>query len=160
MSAPVAPIGWPSEMPEPFGLTFAGSRPSAFDTAHACAANASFASITSRSATVMPARSSSLFVACTGPMPMYAGSTPACAYETRRARGFAPRLSATPRSISTTAAAASLMPDALPAVTVPFSLANTGLSFVKSSSDASWRTCSSASNTTVPLRDAISIGRI
>jgi hypothetical protein len=36
---------------------------------------------------------------------------------------------AAPASISTKAAAASLIPDALPAVTVPFSFRNAGLSF-------------------------------
>ena len=76
MIAPVAPIGWPSEMPEPFGLTLAGSRPSSLLTAQAWAAKASLASITSMSATVRPARSSALREAETGPMPMMVGSTP------------------------------------------------------------------------------------
>ena len=44
------------------------------------------------------------------------------------------------------------MPDALPAVTVPFSFWNTGFSFVKSSALASRRTCSSVSNATSLLR--------
>ncbi|MCY1516425.1 hypothetical protein D9M68_510540 [compost metagenome] len=79
MIAPVAPTGWPSEMPEPFGFTLAGSKPSSLMTAQACAANASFDSITSKSLTFSPVRSSTLRVAGTGPMPMYAGSTPACA---------------------------------------------------------------------------------
>ena len=63
------------------------------------------------------------------------------------------------RRISTTAAAASLMPEALPAVTVPL-LSNTGLSLAMPSMEASARTCSSVSKATVPLRDLISIGRI
>ena len=79
MIAPVAPIGWPSEMPEPFGLTLAGSSPSSFTTAQACAAKASLDSITSRSLTFRPALASASFVAGTGPMPMIVGSTPACA---------------------------------------------------------------------------------
>ena len=55
---------------------------------------------------------------------------PACPYATSRAIGFRPFFAARADvSISTTAAAASLMPDALPAVTVPFSLMNTALSF-------------------------------
>jgi acetyl-CoA acetyltransferase len=35
--APVAPTGWPSEIPEPLGLTLAGSKPSSWITAQACA---------------------------------------------------------------------------------------------------------------------------
>ena len=46
-------------------------------TASACAANASFSSMTSRSRTLSPARSRTLRTAETGPMPMYRGSTPA-----------------------------------------------------------------------------------
>jgi hypothetical protein len=59
---------------------------------------------------------------------------------------------AAPASISTTAAAASLMPEALPAVTVPFSLTNTGFSLAMSSSVAPGRKCSSVSKATSPLR--------
>ena len=77
MMAPVAPTGWPSEMPEPFGFTFSGSKSSARATAQAWAAKASFASITSMSLIVRPARSSAIWVAFTGPMPMTFGSTPA-----------------------------------------------------------------------------------
>ena len=39
--APVAPTGWPREIPEPLGLTRAGSRPSSRVTAQAWAAKAS-----------------------------------------------------------------------------------------------------------------------
>jgi hypothetical protein len=52
------------------------------------------------------------------------------------------------------------MPDALPAVTVTFSLRKTGLSFAMSSIVASWRMCSSASNSTVPFLDFSSTGTI
>ena len=55
-----------------------------------------------------------------GPVPMIAGSTPACAQETMRASGFLPRFAASLAVISTTAAAPSLMPDALAAVTRAF----------------------------------------
>ena len=37
IKAPVAPIGWPSEIPEPLGLTLAGSNPKSRLTAQACA---------------------------------------------------------------------------------------------------------------------------
>ena len=59
---------------------------------------------------------------------MIFGSTPAWPYATSRAIGFKPFFAAADFSISTTAAAASLMPDALPAVTVPFSLMKTARS--------------------------------
>ena len=45
-----------------------------------------------------------------------------------------PRALAEAASISTTAAAASLMPEALPAVTVPFSFRKAGLSLARSAS--------------------------
>src|SRR6202007_485316 len=50
--------------------------------------------------------------------PMMAGSTPAVAQETMRASGVSPRCSACLADISTRAAAPSLMPQALPALTV------------------------------------------
>src|SRR5450755_3854649 len=74
-----------------------------------------------------------------------------------RARTGAPSSSARPADMTTTAAAASLTPEALPAVTVPSGL-NAGLSFENVSSDASSRTCSSTLNSTVPLRVLTSIG--
>src|SRR5437763_391598 len=63
MIAPVAPTGCPSEMPEPLGLTLAGSRSSSRMTAQACAAKASLASMTSMSCARKPARCSALRVA-------------------------------------------------------------------------------------------------
>ena len=71
-------------------------------------------------------------------MPMIAGSTPAVAQETMRASGLRPRLLASSAVISTSAAAPSLMPEALPAVTVP-SLAKAGRSLAIASSVAPWR---------------------
>ena len=59
---------------------------------------------------------------------MIAGSTPAVAQETMRASGARPRRFASAAVISTSAAAPSLMPEALPAVTVP-SLEKAGRSF-------------------------------
>src|SRR3990167_385940 len=79
MIAPVAPTGWPREMPEPFGLTLAGSKSSSRATAQAWAAKASLASITSRSATLRPARCRARRVAGNGPKPISTGSTSACA---------------------------------------------------------------------------------
>ena len=54
-------------------------------------------------------------------MPMTRGSTPAWLYATNRPIGSSPWRCAYPESASTTAAAASLTPAALPAVTVPSS---------------------------------------
>ncbi len=68
---------------------------------------------------VQPALASALREAGIGPVPMMAGSTPAVAQEAMRAIGVRPRFAASAAVISTTAAAPSLMPDALPAVTVP-----------------------------------------
>ena len=56
--APEAPIGWPMAIAPPFTFTFAGSQPKSLFTASAWAANASLASIRSRSSTLQPARAS------------------------------------------------------------------------------------------------------
>jgi hypothetical protein len=61
--------------------------------------------------------------------------------------------------MSTTAAAASLIPDALPAVTVP-SLAKTVRNFCSVSTFVSPRTCSSVAKDVVPLRVVMSTGTI
>jgi hypothetical protein len=67
-----------------------------------------------------PAFSSALRDAGIGPVPMILGSTPAVAQDTMRASGLMPRRdSFFFRIISRAAAAPSLRPDALPAVTVP-----------------------------------------
>jgi hypothetical protein len=84
------------------------------------AAKASLASTRSRSFTVQPAFFSALLRGGIGPMPMTsAGSTPVVAHDTMRASGLRPRFLASSAVISTSAAAPSLMPEALPAVTVP-----------------------------------------
>ena len=76
-----------------------------------------------------------------------------------RASGVLPRLAASLAFISTTAAAPSLMPEALPAVTVP-SLAKAGRSLPTASRVVPWRGYSSASTTTSPLRDLTVTGAI
>ncbi len=53
-----------------------------------------------------------------------------------------------------------MIPEALPAVTVPFSLMNTAFSLAIPSIDESARTCSSVSNTTGPFLLFSSMGRI
>ena len=93
-------------------------------------------------------------------MPMIRGSTPAWAYPTSLPRGVRPLLVTNDSDASTTAAAASLMPDALPAVTVP-SFANAGFSLAMSSRLTPGRICSSVSTTVMlPLLPGISTGRI
>src|SRR5476651_15889 len=94
MRAPEAPIGWPMAMAPPLTLTLDVSQPRSLLTAQACAANASFASIRSRSSFFQPAFLSAARDAGIGPVPMIDGSTPACAQETIRASGVLPSLAA------------------------------------------------------------------
>src|SRR4051795_8046466 len=133
--APDAPTGWPIAIAPPLTLTLPVSQPRSLLTAQACAANASLASIKSRSAMFQPAFFSAAREAGIGPVPMILGSTPAWPHDTMRPRTFLPSLAACLALISTTAAAPSLMPDALPAVTVP-SFSNAGLSLAIASSVA------------------------
>src|SRR5262245_56681390 len=114
-------------MAPPLTLTLSVFQPRSLLTAQACAANASLASTRSRSPIDQPAFLSAAREAGIGPVPMIAGSTPACAQDTMRASGVLPRLAASLAVISTTAAAPSLMPEALAAVTEP-SLAKAGRS--------------------------------
>src|SRR6185437_8059364 len=118
--APEAPTGWPIAIAPPLTLTLEVSQPRSLLTAQACAAKASLASMRSRSPMFQPAFLSADRDAGIGPVPMIFGSTPACAQDTMRASGVLPSLAASLAFISTTAAAPSLMPEALAAVTVPF----------------------------------------
>src|SRR5689334_20320001 len=110
----------PIAMAPPLTLTLLVSQPRSLFTAQACAAKASLASTRSRSPTFQPAFLSAAREAGIGPVPMILGSTPACAHDTMRASGFLPSLAACLAVIRTTAAGPSLLPDALPAVTVPY----------------------------------------
>ena len=83
-------------------------------------------------------------------MPITAGSTPAVAKLAIRASGLRPRRSASLALITTSAAAPSLMPLALPAVTVP-SLEKAGRSLAMVSGEASWRMYSSSDDDRVAL---------
>src|ERR1700758_4365650 len=104
-------------MAPPLTLTLAGFQPRSLLTAQACAAKASLASTKSRSSFFQPAFFNAAREAGIGPVPMMEGSTPACAHDTIRANGVLPSLAASLALISTKAAAPSLMPDALAAVT-------------------------------------------
>src|SRR5919109_86471 len=116
-------------------------------TAIAWDAKASLISIRSSSEGCQPARARQRFDAGTGPMPMYFGSTPAEANALIRAIGLSPSSFTLRAEASTTAAAPSLMPEALPAVTVPF-LSNAGFRLFIASSVAPWRGYSSSAKST------------
>src|SRR3569623_118421 len=93
-------------------------------------------------------------------MPMLRGGTAADAMPRMRARGVSPCAFAAASDATMSAAAPSLTPEALPAVTVP-GLRNGVLSLASCSSVVSGRGCSSASIvTTSPLRPATSTGTI
>ena len=106
-----------------------------------------------------PAASSALREAGTGPIPMISGGTPAMPHETILASGFRPRRRASSASATTSAAAPSTIPLALPAVTNP-SLPNEGLRAARPSSVVSGRRWSSFSTRTVLPRSFTSTGVI
>src|SRR6516225_2021833 len=106
-------------MAPPLTLTLPVSQPRSLLTAQDWAANASFASMRSRSPIDQPAFLRAARDAGIGPVPMMAGSTPAWAQDTMRASTLRFSLAASLALIRTTAAAPSLIPDALAAVTVP-----------------------------------------
>ena len=90
-------------------------------------------------------------------MPMIFASTAADPVATMRARGLMPELLRLVEDIMTRAAAPSLMPEELPAVTVP-SLTKTGLSFARSAMVRPCRGCSSVSKMVDPFLVLISTG--
>src|SRR5216683_2857647 len=100
--APDAPIGCPSAIAPPLTLTLPVSQPRSLLTAQAWAANASFASMRSRSAIDQPAFLRAARDAGIGPVPMMAGSTPAWAQDTMRANTLRFSLAASLAFISTT----------------------------------------------------------
>src|SRR5262249_10892992 len=116
------PMGWPMAMAPPLTFTLSSSQRMSRLTAMAWAANASLASMRSRSENFQPALSSAARDAGIGPVPITAGSQPRDAQDTMRAKGSILRFLASPSVMSTMAAAPSLMPEALAAVTVPSGL--------------------------------------
>ena len=134
-------------MPLPFTFVLSISISSSRMQYSACAANASFSSIRSTSPISIPAFPSAFRTAGTGPVPIIAGSTPATPRECQRSLGRSPSSAAFAADIITTAAAPSLMLDALPAVTLPSGL-NTGRSVASLSSVVSARGPSSCDTTT------------
>ena len=90
---------------------------------------------------------------------MMRGSTPAVAMLTTRARGVRPYFRAAASLAMISAAAPSLTPEALPAVTVP-GVRKGVLSLARPSSVVSGRGCSSTSTTVSPLRPGMVTGTI
>src|SRR3989304_4126928 len=76
MRVPLAPIGWPSAIAPPFTFTRSQSQPSSRPTASDCAANASFASIRSISASDRPDFARTFRVAGRGPSPLTPRAAP------------------------------------------------------------------------------------
>ena len=159
MIAPVAPMGWPHAIAPPSGFTFASSSPRSRMIGIACAANASFNSIQPSCSTLTPLRSRIFSIAGLGAYPMISGSMPTLVKSTSSASGVRPRSAATDARVSTIMQAPSLMPDALPAVTLP-SASNTGRIPASFSSVRPARGCSSTSTTTSPRRPLIVTGVI
>ena len=120
MRAPVAAMGWPSEMPEP--LTFRLSSWGSFhsrSTASTWAAKASLSSMRSMSSRERPTLPITLFTAGTGPMPMVAGWQPVTAQPRRKAIGVRPSSSSLSSPTTRHTDAASFWLLAFPAETEP-----------------------------------------
>ena len=96
-------------------------------------------------------RCMTFWMAGTGPMPISAGATPAAALEPTKASTSIPKDFARSASIKINAAAPSLTPEALPAVTEPEgSLVNAGRSLARARGGR-WTRCSSMSTKMVHL---------
>ncbi len=133
-------------MAPPLGFTCSASsgKPRSRVTARACAAKASFSSITSICERFSPVLSRIFRVAGAGANPMMRGATPMTVVATMRASGVRPNFEAAIFDAMINAHAPSFTPEAFPAVTVPFGF-TIGLSFERASSVVSGRGCSSVS---------------
>src|SRR5512143_312846 len=149
---PVAASGCPSAIAPPLTFSFSRSRPSSRTTPRIWPAKASLISQRSMSSFESPALSSAARAAGAGPRPMSSGSQPTTPHETSRPSGFTPLRFAFSADVTTTAAAPSTIPEALPAVTWP-SFPNDGGSFASASNVVSGRMWSSRSTWTL-LRPA------
>ena len=107
---------------------------------------------------LIPVLSRTFFVDATGPIPIIEGSTPPSAPATHVAIGVTPSSFAFSSLITTMAAAPSLIPEALPAVTFPPGLM--ARSFARPSMDVPGRGPSSLLNITVSFFFLISTGTI
>src|SRR5438552_1722700 len=125
--APLPPSGWPSAIAPPCRFTFSRSAPTSRSHARMTGANASLISTASMSASVSFERSRIARVAGIGPVSMITGSTPPSANVWKRARGRRPSTRAFSFSMTSTAAAPSVIWLELPAVMRPSGL-NAGFS--------------------------------
>ena len=121
------PSGWPRAIAPPLTLTLSGSRPSSSMHASDCDANASLSSIRSRSSTPIPHARAPCAWRARGRCPSRPGRRRRSAVATTRASGRRPSARARSASTRRTADAPSLMPELLPAVTVPPSGLKAGL---------------------------------
>src|SRR5690606_14929507 len=142
--APLAPMGCPRATAPPLTLTFSGSTPRRRLEMIETLANASLISKRSMSSIEIPALSAASRIAISGVYARYGASHADCPYERMVASGVAPRSVAHASSATITAAAPSLTPGALPAVTVPCG-ENAGFSFASASRLVSRRGPSSVS---------------
>ena len=145
--------------PWAFTCSASSARPQARVQASAWAAKASFSSMTLKSRGVIPRRAHSFSTAGTGPTPMMRGATPPEAAPSMRARGSRPSFWTISAEASSRAAAPSLTPEALPAVTVPPSR-TMGLRPCRAARVVSGRGCSSSLTTMSPLRSLMVRGAI
>ena len=88
-------------------------------SARAAALNASLISCTSKSLGAMSNISAHFLIECSGAIITHSGAQPPVAYAVTRARAVIPSSDAISSLITTSAAAPSLIEDALPTVTVP-----------------------------------------
>ena len=148
-------------MAPPCGFTCSASsgRPQERVQASAWAAKASLRSMTSKSRARISSRSHSLATAGIGPTPITRGATAPAAPPAIRARGSRPNRFTASSDASSSAAAPSLTPDALPAVIVP-SGRTMGFRALRASSVVSARGCSSRLTTISPLRSGMVTGAI
>jgi hypothetical protein len=119
MRTPLQPNGWPIAMDPPFTFTLVISRSSSLIQARLCDAKLHSIQSDQDHSAVKPARCNAFVEEGTGPIPMIAGSTPATAMLTILATGCRLNSFTASSLASNIAAAPSLIPDELPAVTVP-----------------------------------------
>ncbi len=114
---PLDPKGCPSAIAPPSRFTICGSTPSSRMLARDWLAKASLISMAPSSLIFSPARSRTLLVAGTGPIPMISGSSPADCPSIIRARAFKEYFFNARSETTRMAEAPSLSEDAFPAVT-------------------------------------------
>src|SRR4051794_26327319 len=158
--APLMPIGWPSAMAPPLGLTFSGSMPSSRVDTMPTAAKASLSSTRSRSAGSIPSRAQAFWIARDGWLCSVASGPATTPWAPISASTVQPSSAAFSALMTTTAQAPSEICEAVPAVIVP-SLAKAGLSLDRLSTVVSGRMPSSSRNSIgSPLRCGMKTGVI